>query len=296
MGTCVACTLAESAAGYLCEECAASIHGPSAALPQQIRSNVEGRTWAVLVDCWGQAHALGSRTLIGREVEAPSVLIAQGSISRKHAEIVRKPDGTFWLIDLISTNGTTYDDKPVTSPVRLASGGAVFFGDVGTYFITPPPTAAPKPIRMRPTDPPPRPGPDVASLPRLYDPDPEGEEPATFMGLPLVDLQLASPSGGGGGMLAVDGHSAQLTVIQYALLHVLVERVRAEEKLDERVRGFVRSSELLATLPWDTPRPDDNHIKQLVRRVRRTLVRANIGDLIESRQGFGYRLRVRLAP
>jgi hypothetical protein len=295
MTTCVACNVAESAAGHLCEECAASIHGPMQALPQQVRSNVEGRTYAVLVDCWGQAHALGSRTLIGREVEPPSVLIAQGSISRKHAEIVRKPDGSFWLIDLVSSNGTTYDDKPVTGPVQITSHGAIFFGDVGMYFVTPPPTSPPKPIRMRPTDPPPKRG-ALASIPRLYEPDPDAEEPATFMGLPAVDLHLASPSGGGGGVIAVDRHTAQLTVIQYALLHVLVERVRAEENLDERVRGFVRSTELLATLPWDTPRPDDNHIKQLVRRVRRTLVRANIGDLIESRQGFGYRLRVRLLP
>jgi DNA-binding response OmpR family regulator len=62
---------------------------------------------------------------------------------------------------------------------------------------------------------------------------------------------------------------------------------------DERVRGFVRSTELLASLSWDTARPEDNHIKQLVRRVRQALARASMGDLIESRHGFGYRLRVR---
>jgi DNA-binding response OmpR family regulator len=65
-----------------------------------------------------------------------------------------------------------------------------------------------------------------------------------------------------------------------------------ESKVDERVRGFVRSSELLASLSWDTARPDDNHLKQLVRRARRSLARAGIADVIESRHGFGYRLRI----
>lgn len=58
------------------------------------------------------------------------------------------------------------------------------------------------------------------------------------------------------------------------------------------VRGFVRSSELLANLSWDTRDPADTNVKQLVRRTRRTLIKAEIGDLIEARQRFGYRLRI----
>jgi DNA-binding response OmpR family regulator len=59
----------------------------------------------------------------------------------------------------------------------------------------------------------------------------------------------------------------------------------------DMVRGFVRTSELIADLSWDTRDPGDNHVKQLVRRVRRALIKAEIGDLIESRHRFGYRLR-----
>jgi DNA-binding response OmpR family regulator len=59
----------------------------------------------------------------------------------------------------------------------------------------------------------------------------------------------------------------------------------------ELVRGFVRSSELVGNLSWDTREPGDNHVKQLVRRVRRALMKADIGDMIESRHRFGYRLR-----
>jgi len=50
-------------------------------------------------------------------------------------------------------------------------------------------------------------------------------------------------------------------------------------------------SELIADLSWDTREPSENHVKQLVRRVRRALVKSDIGDLIESRHRFGYRLR-----
>jgi DNA-binding response OmpR family regulator len=66
----------------------------------------------------------------------------------------------------------------------------------------------------------------------------------------------------------------------------------AESSQPAQVRGFVRSSELLASIAWDTREPDDNHLKQLIRRARRLLIRAGLGDLIESRQRFGYRLRV----
>jgi hypothetical protein len=37
--------------------------------------------------------------------------------------------------------------------------------------------------------------------------------------------------------------------------------------------------------------PNENHVKQLVRRVRRALMKVARGDLIESRHRFGYRLR-----
>jgi len=38
--------------------------------------------------------------------------------------------------------------------------------------------------------------------------------------------------------------------------------------------------------------PSEDHVRQLVRRVRRALSRAEMGDLIEVRRGVGYRLRV----
>ncbi len=299
MTSCAACGVAAAVSGWLCEDCAAAIHGASRLSPEQIVSAVE-TPHAALIDRWGRTHALGTRTVIGRQLEGRELAIADASVSRRHAEILRKRDGTWWVIDLMSSNGTTVADEVVEAPRQLRSPSAVFFGEIGFFFVTPSPGEPPAPPSVHSTHrplPPPRPASEIA---RMYDDDEDedgdGEAGAyTFSGLRSVDLVLAAPTGGGGGVVELNGRTAQLTEVQYALVRLLAERMQVEEGHDERVRGFVRSSELLASLPWDTPRPEDNHIKQLVRRVRRTLVRANLGDLIESRQGFGYRLRVRLA-
>jgi hypothetical protein len=66
----------------------------------------------------------------------------------------------------------------------------------------------------------------------------------------------------------------------------------SEVAVAEVIRGFVPTGQLIADLPWDACDPSENHLKQLVRRTRKALVLAGIGDLIESRRCFGYRLRV----
>jgi DNA-binding winged helix-turn-helix (wHTH) protein len=38
--------------------------------------------------------------------------------------------------------------------------------------------------------------------------------------------------------------------------------------------------------------PRDAHIRQLIRRVRRSFIKAGLPDLIESRYGQGYRIRL----
>src|SRR5262249_5551440 len=126
-----------------------------------------------------------------------------------------------------------------------------------------------------------------------YDEDFSEGEPDTFLGLNEADIRLIAPTGGGGGLLVLANAELQLTTVQYDLVRVLLEQMVTDAGKDERVRGFVRSSELLATLSWDTPRPDENHLKQLVRRLRRLFARVGMESVLESRHGFGYRLRVR---
>ena len=103
--------------------------------------------------------------------------------------------------------------------------------------------------------------------------------------------QRIQPTGGGGGLIEVNGKQVQLTTTQFELMALMIRRMGNEAHQPELVRGFVRSSELIADLSWDTREPSENHVKQLVRRVRRALIKSEIGDLIESRHRFGYRLR-----
>jgi pSer/pThr/pTyr-binding forkhead associated (FHA) protein len=240
---------------------------------------------AGLVDQWGRVHTLNVVTQIRRQVVKNCLAIAEPSVSRSHAELRHLGADLWELRDLGSSNGTNVNGKRV-DVVRLENGDLVSFGHVAFIFVvdahsnrgTNQATTTVKP----------------EAPPRIVYDDEAVEE--TFSGLRPVELHLVTPSGGGGGVLEIDGRAVQLTLIQLELFQVLWQRMSAEIGTDERVRGYVRSSEPLATLAWDTPKPDDNHMKQLVRRVRRTLSRAGIPDIIESRHGFGYRLSVAPRP
>jgi DNA-binding response OmpR family regulator len=108
---------------------------------------------------------------------------------------------------------------------------------------------------------------------------------------PQIRFKLHEPTGGAGGAIEVDRVRVPLTPTQFELMAVMIKRMADEAREPEGQRGFVRSAELIADLSWDARAPSDNHVKQLVRRVRRVLMKAEIGDLIESRHRFGYRLR-----
>jgi pSer/pThr/pTyr-binding forkhead associated (FHA) protein len=56
-------------------------------------------------------------TIIGRE--EGDVVINDPEISRRHARLEIHPDGTVWLSDLGSTNGTTVGSVPITEATRL---------------------------------------------------------------------------------------------------------------------------------------------------------------------------------
>lgn len=103
--------------------------------------------------------------------------------------------------------------------------------------------------------------------------------------------QLAEPTGGGGGFLELGGRAVFLSPVQLELAELLVARAKAERRLPPSVRGYIRSSELLASsISWSTTKPDGHHLKQLIRRLRRKLASAGVSLSIEARPGLGYRL------
>ena len=291
---CPVCRQRSAEVGVLCEECRDELSSPIKITPEQIQLHAGRPTMAALVDLWGRPHRLDPRTLIGRQVDGQGLAILEPSVSRHHAHVLL--DGDEWSMrDLGSANGTFSDDRLIDATTPIKDRDRVRFGHIAFYFIQditqlPAPklgrtmTATIKPIER------PLPMPMTAA-PTFPIGDANDDEERTDVGLPTLRFRMHEPTGGGGGLIEVDGKQVQLTTTQFELMALMIRRMSNEAHQPELVRGFVRSSELIADLSWDTREPSENHVKQLVRRVRRALIKSEIGDLIESRHRFGYRLR-----
>lgn len=290
---CPVCRQRSAQVGVLCDECQGELSSPLKIAEEQIQSHIAHPTTAALIDLWGRPHPLASQTQIGRQVDQQGLAILEASVSRQHGQIVRE-HGAWVVHDRGSANGTYLDDRLIERPTTLGTGARVRFGHIAFYFVEDV-TELPVPKLGRTMTatlgPVPRgPSPARAFAAREIDDD-DREEERTQVGLPTMRFKLHEPTGGGGGLVEVDGKQVQLTTTQFELMALMIRRMAGESHQPELVRGFVRSSELIADLSWDTREPSENHVKQLVRRVRRALVKSEIGDLIESRHRFGYRLR-----
>ncbi|TMQ11225.1 MAG: FHA domain-containing protein [Deltaproteobacteria bacterium] len=286
---CPVCRQRPAEVGVLCEECRDELSSPIKIMPEQIQLHGARPTMAALIDIWGRPHRLDPRTLVGRQVDGQGLAILEPSVSRHHAHLTL--DNDEWTVrDLGSANGTFQDDKLIAAPMALHESDRVRFGHIAFYFVEdvarlpPPRLGRTMTATIRPTD---RSAPGGSQTFPL----PSGDEDRTDVGLPVMSFKMHEPTGGGGGLIEVDGKQVQLTTTQFELMALMIKRMAGELHQPELVRGFVRSSELIADLSWDTREPSENHVKQLVRRVRRALIKSEIGDLIESRHRFGYRLR-----
>lgn len=273
----------------LCEECRDELASPIKISQEQILARLHSPTPAALIDIWGRPHQLDEHARIGRQVEERGIAVLEPSVSRNHAEL--SFDGTQWQIrDLGSANGTYIEDKLVEAPMPVNAGDRIRFGHIAFYMVDdvtklpPPKSARTVTTTIKPQNVP------QNRHAQTTDGDDFGDE-NTDVGLPEMRFRLHEPTGGGGGLIEVDGKQVQLTTTQFELMALMIKRMASEAHQPELVRGFVRSSELIADLSWDTREPSENHVKQLVRRVRRALMKSEIGDLIESRHRFGYRLR-----
>ncbi len=287
---CPVCRQRPAEVGVLCEECRDELSSPIKISPEQIQLQNAQPMLAGLIDLWGRPHRLERETLIGRQVEGPGLAILEPSVSRNHARVVL--DGDHWAVrDLGSANGTFHDDRLVDATTALKNCDRIRFGHIAFYFVTDV-THLPAPKLGRTLTATLKP-PDLAAATVLHPFVDEvvEEEEQTDVGLPTLSFKMHEPTGGGGGLIEVNGKQVQLTTTQFELMALMIRRMAGEAYQPELVRGFVRSSELIADLSWDTREPSENHVKQLVRRVRRALIKSEIGDLIESRHRFGYRLR-----
>jgi len=283
---CPVCRRRPAEVGVLCEECRDELASPIKISPEQIQLHSAHPTVAALIDLWGRPHALDPRTLIGRQVDGPGLAILEPSVSRHHAELTLSDAG--WSTrDLGSANGTFHDDRLVDAATAVKDRDRIRFGHIAFYFVDDisqlpmPKLGRTMTATLQVKNAPPAP---------TFPVDTEEDE-HTDVGLPTLSFRLHEPTGGGGGLIEVNGKQVQLTTTQFELMALMIRRMATEAHQPELVRGFVRSSELIADLSWDTREPSENHVKQLVRRVRKALLKSEIGDLIESRHRFGYRLR-----
>jgi pSer/pThr/pTyr-binding forkhead associated (FHA) protein len=273
----------------LCEECRDELESPIRISQEQILGRVQVPTNAALLDLWGRPHQLDARSRVGRQIEERGLAVLEPSVSRNHAELTFE-NGQWTIRDLGSANGTFVEDKLIEVPTSVSPGDRIKFGHIAFYLVEdmgrlpPPRTSRTTTTTIKPATHP------VGRVPATSADEDFGEE-RTDVGLPEMRFRLHEPTGGGGGLIEVDGKQVQLTTTQFELMALMIKRMASESHQPELVRGFVRSSELIADLSWDTREPSENHVKQLVRRVRRALVKSEIGDLIESRHRFGYRLR-----
>jgi DNA-binding response OmpR family regulator len=91
----------------------------------------------------------------------------------------------------------------------------------------------------------------------------------------------------GGAIATYAGERVQLSELEYELIVVLHQRFSDERDVDPAARGFVPAQQLLEKLSFTSEAPTHANLRGLVRKLRKKL--ADI-DVVESRQGLGYRL------
>lgn len=283
---CPMCLLSDAQIGVLCPRCRDALVGPVAITQEQIQRCGPEDAVAALVDVWGGLHRLSLLTAIGRTIEPPAITVLEPSVSRRHA-IIERTRHDWRVRDLGSAHGTYVDDVAAAQPLAIRSGQQLRVGVVRFYFLE-----------------------DASGIEAPQSPSSHGQtykpsKPLTLRAiglgtrelgrlplLPTMTVNLHEPTGGGGGVVEVEGKQLQLTLAQYELVALLVQRMVDRAHDPEDVRGFFSPGELVRMLSLDSTQADDDNIRHLVQRVRRACTKAGLPDLIETKYGLGYRLSI----
>ena len=287
---CSVCSHHPATVGHLCRDCHKEIAKPFQFEASSVEAiGVLHGERAMLIDSWGRCHPVGARCVLGRLPEGPGLVIGDASISRHHAHLIHEATSNTWTLrDLGSKNGTTVNNARISEATAIGSGDRLGLGRSSFFFV-----ARPTALRRdRPTT-----RMTVAGVARpqaasLASSSAHVEPPIARPASPTLEMSFAEYSGSGGAILTIAGQQVLLSPIQYKLLYALASRMHTELSQPASVRGFIRTTELAAVVAKAQASPNEQHVKQLVRRIRRMLVDANIGDIIETRPRFGYRLCV----
>lgn len=286
--SCLLCEEADRALGVLCASCAEGLVSDELC-PEQIRARhlapAPAGVSAWLIDGFGIPHSIvvdperpaAAAVTVGRG-PGNDVAIAEATVSHAHALLEHRPkSGAWFLLDRGSDNGSFVGDSRVERRYPLERGDRLFFGRrVGFRFL---PLDEPDLKRAQ------------AALLWL-----RSQAPSVQTRSDLV-LDEAPPSvvvhavREGGAVCVVGRERVQLSELEYELLVVLARSREEEREVDDAARGFVPSALLLEQLCWRSEVPTHANLRVLVRKVRRKLATCDPPvDVIESRQGLGYRL------
>jgi hypothetical protein len=282
---CIVCG-AEATVGYLCTPHAVAIACPHLS-SEQLRSRTPAPAppadpaagtdpaisittpVAALVDPWGTPHPIGETATVGRDADKSDLAILHPSVSSLHATLSRRV-GTWVIVDEQSRNGITVDDRKVEHTL-LAARSRVQFGDVALYFCDQPLAGLSRPS-----------GPG-RTAPTRREQIVFGVRVTTSAGQTVELSQRID-----GGVARVAGSVIELARMEFALIQMLAERRRAAPDPE---LAYVAWHEIADALSFRSVDADSENVRELVRRVRKKLGAAHIDDLIESKQGVGYRLR-----
>ncbi|MCG8424179.1 MAG: FHA domain-containing protein [Proteobacteria bacterium] len=263
-------------------------HDPQAEFDQRATIADPRECHAILIDVFGRLHLLS--TMDGKKTTAHSVgrsrrcriSIADPHVSRLHAYIEYREHSGAWFVRHESRRNATRINRRLVKnyPLPIDSGHQLIFGTVGFYFRD---LAAEelswvnKALNVLPGSS----DPIVASIPT--------QESARAV-LLSVNVEswggIATARSRAGGTVEV-----YLTELETRFLKLLLDRCEEQRDRSPDERGFVPSAEILVSdLPFDSNYPDKDNLKALVRRIRRRFSSHNAHDVIESRQGFGYRI------
>jgi hypothetical protein len=271
------CCGAVAEVGSLCRACAQDVSPCDGLIPDHLRSNVDTTDAAGwVVDGFGAAHAISTKTAIGRHQEGELVILAS-SVSREHAEI-RKTDAGWHLRDLGSRNGTFVDGTRAQGRVNLGERTLIKIGDVPLWFLAE--------VVHEPVAPP-----SMATASA-------GGGLVRFNIMPgTVELCLVGTTdmGAGGALLsratgAPSWAERNLAPLEFQLLRALCGRAAEEADSPSAVRGCVQTKQLARDLPFQSKYANEENVRQVVRRLRSVLGEIGVETVLAVAPGRGYYL------
>ncbi len=271
--------------GLLCAGCATAVPRSDGLLPEHVRSIVpraDAAGW--LVDGFGASHPIGARAVIGR-VTGAHVIVLDGSVSREHAELARV-DGGWQLRDLGSRNGTQLDGQRVVGRAVVARRALIKFGDVAFVFVG-------EPIALRD---------GAADSVETGHAASDGAFRVLLRGaqVELCVVGVRGEGDAGGALLhrlvgAPTWSELSLPPLEFQLLRTLCNRAGEEAQGPARVRGCVPTKKLAKDLPFQSRYANEENVRQVVRRLRASLIDIGADGLIDAVPGRGYYLTWQIA-